>query len=331
MKIFPRTWPEQDIVLEEVGYYSAYSELAGDNFEMRKDRSLLRQRAIPSPPDGIVPIHRRLQHVPAAELEAPPAPFQGDEAMVCLNRWLGLRVPDLNLQSFWQEVELITTNRILSQIMKIPYSTDTHGSNEWAFGAASVRGKIFVGYISREGFCYLSQNVPVQDQQAQDRAWTETSHRLGPLFNEYLVDMFNAIETDRLDFRHKQQKRVVRKSDLKRIRRDETVSAEGSLQPGRTYLTSDFLGSPRHQQKLVADALAIVKSFGKPTYSITMSCNPKWEEIIRELLPKQTAADRPDITARVFHGKLSQLFELLPRAGYLGMYATGQRSATTYY
>ncbi|GAU90445.1 hypothetical protein RvY_02859 [Ramazzottius varieornatus] len=45
-----------------------------------------------------------------------------------------------------------------------------------------------------------------------------------------------------------------------------------------------------------------------------MSCNPKWPEIIAELLPGQTAADRPDITARVFHGKLAHLFELIPKA-----------------
>ncbi|GAU90478.1 hypothetical protein RvY_02886 [Ramazzottius varieornatus] len=45
-----------------------------------------------------------------------------------------------------------------------------------------------------------------------------------------------------------------------------------------------------------------------------MSCNPKWPEIMDQLLPGQTAADRPDITVRMFHGKLSQLFELIPKA-----------------
>ncbi|PKY50438.1 hypothetical protein RhiirA4_307439, partial [Rhizophagus irregularis] len=33
------------------------------------------------------------------------------------------------------------------------------------------------------------------------------------------------------------------------------------------------------------------------------TCNPKWSEITRELLLYQTAADRTDLTARVFHMK----------------------------
>ena len=28
---------------------------------------------------------------------------------------------------------------------------------------------------------------------------------------------------------------------------------------------------------------------------LTLSCNPKWEEITRELLPAQTVSDRPDL------------------------------------
>ena len=31
-----------------------------------------------------------------------------------------------------------------------------------------------------------------------------------------------------------------------------------------------------------------------------MTCNPGWEEIQNELLPPQTAQDRPDLLARVF-------------------------------
>lgn len=45
----------------------------------------------------------------------------------------------------------------------------------------------------------------------------------------------------------------------------------------------------------------IVYHFGKPNLFITFTCNQKWSEITRELLLYQTAADRPDLTARVFH------------------------------
>ena len=48
------------------------------------------------------------------------------------------------------------------------------------------------------------------------------------------------------------------------------------------------------------DAMAIVRKFGKPDLFITMTCNPKWVEITRELNPGQTAQDRCDLCLRVF-------------------------------
>jgi hypothetical protein len=58
---------------------------------------------------------------------------------------------------------------------------------------------------------------------------------------------------------------------------------------------------------LYQDAMALVRKFGKPDLFVTMTCNPKWEEIVRELLPGQTAQDRPDLVARVFKLKLKEL------------------------
>jgi len=44
------------------------------------------------------------------------------------------------------------------------------------------------------------------------------------------------------------------------------------------------------------DAMALVQKYGKPNFFLTVTCNPHWEEIIRELEPGQTAQDRPDIS-----------------------------------
>ncbi|XP_024963990.1 uncharacterized protein LOC112504284 [Cynara cardunculus var. scolymus] len=38
-----------------------------------------------------------------------------------------------------------------------------------------------------------------------------------------------------------------------------------------------------------------------------MTCNSKWPEILRELLPSRTAPDRPDLVARVFCAKLEDM------------------------
>ena len=44
------------------------------------------------------------------------------------------------------------------------------------------------------------------------------------------------------------------------------------------------------------DAMTLVQKYGKPNFFLTVTCNPHWEEIIRELEPGQTAQDRPDIS-----------------------------------
>ena len=55
---------------------------------------------------------------------------------------------------------------------------------------------------------------------------------------------------------------------------------------------------------------------------LTMTANPNWEEIQRELLPNQTASDRPDIVVRVFFMKMKDLFDLLFHKHVLGKVAS---------
>jgi hypothetical protein len=55
------------------------------------------------------------------------------------------------------------------------------------------------------------------------------------------------------------------------------------------------------------DAMAIIRKYMKPDLFITMTCNSSWPEIRENLLPHQTAADRPDLCVRVFYLKLQAL------------------------
>ena len=64
--------------------------------------------------------------------------------------------------------------------------------------------------------------------------------------------------------------------------------------------------------------MAIVKEFGKPDLFITVTCNPKWPEIVDELLPNQQANDRPDLVARVFKLKLKSITHDLFVKGVFG-------------
>ena len=65
----------------------------------------------------------------------------------------------------------------------------------------------------------------------------ETLHLLGPLLNEYIVDIFSAVETDRLNFLRVHQKQVMKKGDLVNLRNDETIAADGDTKIGRVYST----------------------------------------------------------------------------------------------
>ncbi|WVZ82077.1 hypothetical protein U9M48_029383 [Paspalum notatum var. saurae] len=66
------------------------------------------------------------------------------------------------------------------------------------------------------------------------------------------------------------------------------------------------------------DAMALVRKYGKPDNFLTMTCNPNWEEIKRELEVGQIPQDRPDLAVRVFRAKIEEMKRLLLQEGILG-------------
>ncbi|GMF18230.1 unnamed protein product [Phytophthora fragariaefolia] len=71
----------------------------------------------------------------------------------------------------------------------------------------------------------------------------------------------------------------------------------------RIVLPDSHSGSPRNMYRHYQASMAIVREYSKPDAFITMTCNPKWVEIIVLLPDDQTAQDRPDIVARVWQLK----------------------------
>lgn len=70
--------------------------------------------------------------------------------------------------------------------------------------------------------------------------------------------------------------------------------------------------------QLFQDSMAICRENTKPQWFVTATANPKWPEIQRELLPGQSAEDRPDLVARVFALKMKFLREDLLKNGHMG-------------
>ncbi|SGY12569.1 BQ5605_C011g06542 [Microbotryum silenes-dioicae] len=129
----------------------------------------------------------------------------------------------------------------------------------------------------------------------------------GRLFQKFVADTWALTEQERLYWMRINQKK---------LRAKEYLSLQASLAEGldpaqigkRVILPLSHAGLPRQMVQLYQATMAIVRVFGAPDMFITMTCNPAWSEIVNALLPGQTASDRPNIVARVFHGKLKALF-----------------------
>lgn len=140
--------------------------------------------------------------------------------------------------------------------------------------------------------------------------------RLARLGQEYLVDMWCRTEEEKLQFiRHNQSKflRVASRSEI-----DESIAAEGGPKAGKIYLPSSYTLSSRFMQLRYQDGMAIVARLGKPTFFITVICNPKWVEITSNLHEKQSHIDRPDLCCRVFQLKLQALIRILKSGTIFG-------------
>ena len=146
-----------------------------------------------------------------------------------------------------------------------------------------------------------------------------TIHLSRLLLQQYLVYAFTKIEGNELAYirTHQQQLRVESYQGL--MDHIERRAQAEDVNVGRiVILPSSFDGSQRNMYQKYQDAMTIVTKHGKPDIVLTMTANPKWPEIQDNLLPHQTASDRPDIVSRVFNLKLKELLDDLLERHILG-------------
>nr|CDJ90351.1 Protein Y46B2A.2 [Haemonchus contortus] len=144
-------------------------------------------------------------------------------------------------------------------------------------------------------------------------------HFAGKLFQQFLVDSYVKVEQNRLNYDRTHQREL--RVDTYRGLADYVagdMNIEGPPGMMRVILPSSFPGSPRAMVQNYQDAMAIVSKYGKPDLFITFTCNPTWREIVEQLSRGQSASDRPDIVARVFHVKLQELYTDLFKRNILG-------------
>ena len=140
----------------------------------------------------------------------------------------------------------------------------------------------------------------------------------GRLFQHFLVDAFTCCELNDLNWLRQNQQTL--RADLysgvmDRLGEGYELNDIGSKV---AILPSSHIGSPRYMKARKQDAMALVRELGKPTFFLTMTCNPDWPEFERDLPPGVSAAHRADLTARIFQLKLKELLRDLTERHVLG-------------
>ena len=86
-------------------------------------------------------------------------------------------------------------------------------------------------------------------------------------------------------------------------------TAQSRNQGQCVILPASFTGGARDMAQCCQDALAINRSFGGADLFLTATANPGWPDVLRELLPGQSASDRPDLVGRAFKLKMDALIK----------------------
>jgi len=129
------------------------------------------------------------------------------------------------------------------------------------------------------------------------------------------------VETQRLRWVSNNQATI--RADLYKNLRDAVTAHDhttgDAVQAGkRVILPATFSGEPHNMHQRYQDAMAVVRKHGRPSFFLTMTCNPGWREIQDALPPGFEAPDRPDLVDRVFKLKLDALLHELYFDGVLG-------------
>lgn len=130
------------------------------------------------------------------------------------------------------------------------------------------------------------------------------------------MDMYVCLEHGRLRYLRLNQTKI--RAELYTGVLEAMDNEQEEITGRPVILPSSFIGGTRSMQQLYQDAMALVTRFGKPSYFLTMTANPNWPEIQNELEYGQTASDRPDLVARVFHLKFHEMLDDVTKHGRLG-------------
>jgi hypothetical protein len=125
----------------------------------------------------------------------------------------------------------------------------------------------------------------------------------GRLFQQYVCDVWISTDQNRLHWIEHNQPKL--RASLYSGLEDAVTHGENDVDlhdvGHRVVLPSSYIGGPRYMNQCFQDAIALARFYEGFDLFVTFTCNPCWPEIVAELLPSQSASDRPDLTVRVFN------------------------------
>ncbi|CAN6885731.1 unnamed protein product [Brassica oleracea] len=129
------------------------------------------------------------------------------------------------------------------------------------------------------------------------------------LLHQYVVDVFTAIEEDRLRWARNNQdvlRAELYSNVLDAVSKGDT---DAKIIGQRFILPPSFTGGPRYLVEKYHDAMAICREYGSPDLFITMTVNPNWREIREhlEIYSGDSPNDRPDIECRPYTAALHRI------------------------
>ncbi|MCH95752.1 helicase-like protein, partial [Trifolium medium] len=171
--------------------------------------------------------------------------------------------------------------------------------------------------VSKRNRVTIKDWLSFRVQDRRDEPKTLLSSRR--LFQQFLVDGYTMMESERLEFLRKNQSKLRVGKYQNLTDTQSNVPNESKKRGKRMVLPSSFVGGKRYMDQLYFDGMAISAAVGFPDLFITFTCNPNWPEI-RQVLQQMNLKpqDRPDLITRVFKIKFDELLADLTKKHVLG-------------
>lgn len=193
-----------------------------------------------------------------------------------------------------------------------PYGDDGYRVDILHRGISQSSSSKRINCTMREFFAYRIQD--------RENTFSSILHSRR-LFQQFLVDAYTMIETERLYYIRNQQTHLRCESyfNLSKASNEGTTDASSTGKP--VILPSSFTGGARYMMQNYLDAMTLCKWFGYPDIFLTITCNPQWPEIRRYLdKSKFYAQDRSETLCRLFKMKLDQIVKDIKKKKILWTY-----------